>query len=80
MVLGVSPIHLMLNRISRFMLESDSVDRCKRISSYESPHQGGNSQLVNYVGTVLTQNSPVPGRCVRYLNASPGYIQPIIYL
>ena len=80
MVLGVSPIHLMLNPISRFMLESDSVDRCKRISSYESPHQGGNSQLVNYVGTVLTQNSPVPGRCVRYLNASPGYIQPIIYL
>jgi hypothetical protein len=70
----------MLNRISRFMLERDSVDRCKRISSYESPHQGGNSQLVNYVGTVLTQNFPVPGRCVLYLNVSPGtFSLPNIY-
>jgi len=79
-VLGVSPIHLMLNWISQFMLKRSFVDYCKKISSCESPHQGGNSQLVNYVGTVLTQNSAVPGRCVRYLNASPGYIQPIIYL
>ena len=71
---------LMLNLISQFMSERNTVDRCKRGSSCESPHQGVNSRLVNSVGTVLAKNSTVVGRCVRYLNAPPGnFSLPIIY-